>query len=429
VTYSILAVKRLLQRNDALLKHGAIVVTAGLLCNVLNYCYQLAMGRMLGPADFGVLGALTSLATVFAVPAETIRTLLMKFTSKTVAAGRSEGLGYAIRHLTLRVVIVSGIGLFGLLAASGGIGHLLRLTNVAPALILGPLFFLQLLSPALEGSLSGLQRFARLGAAQTVAYVAKLASGIALVAVGFSVTGALAAVAVGAGVSLLVSTCFLRDVLWQRSSSRDVQGVSTYSLYAFLAFLFLALLNNLDVILVRRLFTDSVAAGHYVAAMTVARAVYFGAISIVAVMFPKVAALVSSGKGAGSERLLRDTLIYVGLLAGLGALGLNLFPGFVVSVFFGGAYSESAGLVGLMSIGMLFRSLSYTIVLYDLARERTESVLVLAVGVLGEGIGIALLHGSLRGVAAVVTAMWAGVGVCMGALLVARRSVIAGRQQ
>lgn len=414
----VLTFKRLLERNDALLKHGIIVLTASALGSVLNYLYQLFMGRMLGPEQYGIFGALISLTYIFTVPAQTIQVSTMKSVSKLQAIGRDEDVGFFIRHMAKRVCVAGLVGMAAVFAASGLIADFLRIPSVVPVMVLGIAFFFQLFGPAFSGSLQGLQKFVRLGVSGIAGAGSKLVFGLALVGLGFGVGGALAGLVIGALVSILLGVYFLRDVLTSPPSSKAMPGISSYSAYTFLAFLFIALFYNVDVILVKRFF-DPAQAGYYVAASTLARAIFFGSVAIAGAMFPKVSASHENGNGAVTGRLLKDALIYTGLIAGLGALLLNLFPGFAVSRLYGVAYNESIKLVGLFSIGMLFFSLVYVLVFYQLALGRKRFLPLLAIGAVAEVVGIVLFHGSLWTVVTIFTMVMALIFLGM-LILVAR---------
>lgn len=420
MTGFVATIRQILNRNDALLQHGIIMLAASLAGSLLNYAYQLLMGRMLGPEQYGIFGALISLTYIFTVPVQTIRVSTMRSVSKLQAAGRADGMGFFIRHMAKRVLLGSLLGTLAIVAASGLIADFLRIPSVVPVIVLGIVFFFRLLGPVFDGSLQGLQRFVRLGAVQVTNFGSKLVTGLALVAIGYGVGGALAGLVLGTILGILLGVYFLRDVLRQRPSvSRKMPRSSSYSAYTFLAFLFIALLYNIDVILVKRFF-DPAQAGYYVAAATLAKGIFFGSVAIGGVMFPKVSAWHENGNGRATGRLLKDALLYTVLLAGVGALVLNLCPGFLVSVLYGSAYVESVKLVGLFSIGMLLFSLSYVLVLYQLALGRKRFLPLLTVGAVAELAGIVLFHGSLWTVVTIFTAVMAIIS--LGMLALATRS-------
>lgn len=418
---TLVGLKRVLNRNDALLKHGIIVLTASALGSVLNYLYQLFMGRMLGPEQYGIFGALISLTYIFTVPAQTIQVSTMKSVSKLQAIGRTEDVGFFIRHMVKRVCLAGLLGMVAVFAASGLIADFLRIPSVGPVMVLGIAFFFQLLAPTFSGSLQGLQRFVRLGVSGITGAGGKLLFGLALVSFGFGVGGALAGLVLGALVSILLGVYFLRDVLTSPPGNKAMPKISSYSAYTFLAFLFIALFYNIDVILVKRFF-DPAQAGYYVAASTLARAIFFGSVAIAGAMFPKVSASHENGNGGATGKLLKDALLYTGLLAGMGALVLNLFPRFAVSLLYGSAYKESIELVGLFSIGMLFFSLVYVLVFYQLALGRKRFLPLLAIGAVVEVMGIVLFHGSLWTVVSIFAVVMTLIFLGMLALAIGRRS-------
>ena len=421
MTVLVLSFKRLLERNDALLKHGIIVLVASGVGSALNYLYQLFMGRMLGPEQYGVFGALISLTYIFTVPAQTIQVSTMKSVSKLQAIGRAEDIGFFIRHMLKRVSLAGLLGMVAVFAASGLIANFLRIPSVVPVFVLGIAFFFQLFGPAFSGSLQGLQRFVRLGIGGITGAGGKLIFGVALVSLGFGVGGALAGLVIGALVSIILGVYFLRDILATSPANEEIRRISSYSAYTFMAFLFIALFYNIDVILVKRFF-DPAQAGYYVAASTLARAIFFGSVAIAGAMFPKVSASHEKGNGAVAGRILKDALLYTGLLAGGGALVFNLFPSFLTSLLYGSAYAESTNLVGLFSIGMLFFSLVYVLVFYQLALGRKRFLPLLAIGAVAEVVGIVLFHGSLWTVVSIFTVVMAMTFLGMLVLAIGQRS-------
>jgi O-antigen/teichoic acid export membrane protein len=415
----------LLKRNDALLKHGIIMLVASVSGGALNYLYQLLMGRMLGPEQYGILGALISLTYVLTVPVQTIQVSTMKSITNLQAAGRAEDLGFLIRHRVKQISLWSVLAMVAILAGSGLIARFLQIPSAIPVMMLGAALFFQLLGPTFSGSLQGLQRFLRLASSSVANFAGKLAFAVALVLLGLGVEGALAGMVLGPALGMLLAAYFLRDVLMRPAANRAVPRESGYSAYAFVTFLSITLFYNVDVILVKRLF-DPVQAGYYMAASTLAKAVFFGSGAIAGAMFPKVSARHEGGNGAQVSRLLRDALLDTGALAGLGALVLNLFPKTLIPALYGTAYQESTALVGLFSVGMMFFSLSYVIALYQLAIDQRRFLLVLGVGAVAEVIGILLFHTTLRQVVFVFTMVMVTVFLALGSIVVRQKHGYAG---
>ena len=77
-------------KDEKLLHHSAIIMAGSFIANALNYLYQLFMGRMLGPEDFGVLGALFALMYVATFSLGTIRVVITQFTAQYMTANHPE---------------------------------------------------------------------------------------------------------------------------------------------------------------------------------------------------------------------------------------------------------------------------------------------------------------------------------------------------
>ena len=373
---------------------------------ILNYTYQILMGRMLGPEQYGVFGALISLTYILTVPVQTIRITTTKSITKLSVAGRGQDIGFLIRHLVARVTIFSILGLAAVLAASGLITQFFHIPSTIPVVVLAIAFFFQLIVPTFNGALLGLQRFPHLAANQIANFGNKLFFGVLFVTLGFGVAGALAGMIIGGVLAIILGAYLLQDVLKRKPMSRDLPKTSSYPIYTLLAFLFITLLYNVDIILVKRFF-DAGQAGYYAAAATLAKAIFFGSVAIAGAMFPKVSVWNEGNNKTATNRLLKDALLYTGLLAGLGALAFNLFPRFAVSLLYGSAYGETVKLIGLFSVGMLFFSLSYVLALYQLALGKKRFLLLLALGVVVEVLGITLFHASLQQVVMVFSVVMA----------------------
>ena len=75
-------------------KGGVIFFIGGIVANILNYFYRIAMGRILGPELFGELVAIISLILILIVPS----------TSVQIAAARFSGIlsGSRLRTMFLK---------------------------------------------------------------------------------------------------------------------------------------------------------------------------------------------------------------------------------------------------------------------------------------------------------------------------------------
>ena len=82
-------------------RNSAIVFAISMLANVVTYLYQIVMGNLLSPADYGTINTLLSLSIVIGVPSGIISTLVATYTAKYQAVGKPELIG-GFMHKMLR---------------------------------------------------------------------------------------------------------------------------------------------------------------------------------------------------------------------------------------------------------------------------------------------------------------------------------------
>ena len=176
------------------LRRDALVLAAGMgVANAGNYAFNVVMAFLLGPEAYGALAALLALVLVGSVPGLALQAVVARRTT-LAGSGRTVGAWPGAGWLVGR----AGLGLVLLTVLIGpGLVLFLHLDSAAPVLWLAlalaptPLLF------AVQGLLQGRERFGALAAVMVAGAAVKLASGLALVALGFGVSGAMAGVAAG----------------------------------------------------------------------------------------------------------------------------------------------------------------------------------------------------------------------------------------
>ena len=77
--------------------------------NFLNFMFHFFMGRMLGPADYGVLAVLMSLIFIHGVPTESIMTIISRYTSKFNVKNEKGKINYLMKKSLAKTLVVSVI--------------------------------------------------------------------------------------------------------------------------------------------------------------------------------------------------------------------------------------------------------------------------------------------------------------------------------
>lgn len=377
---------------DDMTRHGTLMVAFGLIGAFLSYMYQLAMGWLLTPEEYGIVISLLALLVIVSVLSLTIDTTVTKFVSKESAGNKLGRVNYLWKFFLKRTFLL-GLAIFVVLALlSPLISRLLNIGNNWYPIIL---FFSLVLTFALcanYATLRGLQRFLLLGISGTLGAFLKLAIAVGLVYMGFRVSGALLSLALAAVIAFLVSTYFLRDLAAVGNEKVEVRGVHSYTGLAFLALLAVAMLTNVDVIFAKQ-YLSAVDAGNYSAISVMGKLAFFIPGGIAVAMFPKTSQLFEVG---GVHRLvLRKAILLTLPLAGVVVIIYWLFPQFVVNILFLGKYPAAIPYLFKYGLAMAFFAVSSLLMFYFLSLNRTRVAYPLIGAVLLQLCLIILFHSSI----------------------------------
>ena len=383
------------------------VVPAVLAGNLVGYLFTVVVARQLGPAAYGALGGLLAIVIALAVPGMALQLVV----ARRVALDRRRGAGIpeaAVLGLALRLGIALGVPA---LAAAPLFSGYLHLGSLGPPAWLA--VNLALLPPlfAVSGLLQGGERFGVLTGVLLLVAAGKLPLGVALVAAGYGVEGALAGVAAGtlAAVLLGVAACVPAR---RRPAPAVVDrggGLGPEVAAATVGVLGLVVLTNLDVLLARH-YLPAADSGLYAAGSVVAKVTYWAPLAGLMVVFPRLAA--DGARRALLRRAGVATLAF-GALCAAGSAVLAAWPALVP---FGRAYAAVGPDLPLFAaLGTAF-ALVQLLLFSDIAARGRRSPWPVGLAVAGQGLLVAgPFHHSVTQIVTVALAsaampLLAGVG-------------------
>lgn len=379
--------------------------------SLLNYLFHVLLSRMLGPQDYATLAVLISLFSTLSAPASAPQSMLADYVARF--RGRGEmGKASRLSRSALKWLAIATTPVVGLiLLFARPLAGYLQLGSITPVVVLSTAFLPTLLIPALSGILQGLERFRLLALVLFAGAVARLASGVILVWLGWGASGGMAGFTVAGLVSIGVGLYAIRHLLRQPGEAHELTtaDVSRYGGSVLANGFLFATLLNLDVVLVKHYF-DPVSAGYYAAAATVGKMVFYVPGAVGLLMFSKISARIAAG-GDGVMVLRKSMLVTLGLCGGMSA-ALFLFPGPITHLLFGSAYAATASLVGGYSIVMALFAVINLLVLYHLSAHDSRFIIILGAGLVFELAGVALFHQQLSQVIVIA-------GICTGAVILA----------
>jgi O-antigen/teichoic acid export membrane protein len=183
---------------------------------------------------------------------------------------------------------------------------------------------------------------------------------------------------------------------------RPLGALVTDNWVPILGLLFLAAIQNLDVIVARHVFEGD-AAGSYAAASVAAKAVVWVAIGVGLQLLPEATRRAAAGLDP------RPTLLRaLALLAVIAAPALVIFaavPHLLLKVAFGPDLAQASGALPILGVAMTVFAVAYLTVQYLVALGEPRFVPVIGVLALAEPFVLAAGHPTLTGFAAIVLAV------------------------
>lgn len=327
-----------------LLSASSYILLTSVLGGLLGYVYSVVMGRMLGPRDYGLLGALMALVPILSVPMSTMNIAMARLFSRHLALNGRTGVAAIFWGNQIGFLIFGSLGLAVFFLCLGPLKTLLKTPDWAPIAFIGVNLFFMLLLPIANGLAQANHHFKFLAFLNVAGPLAKLLGSAGLVALGWGVGGATLGLAAASGALAIMSILYC----WKRLDAPFVGGqrakhVSFREVFpVLLAMLAFTVLFQIDVLLAK-FFYDPEQAGYYAAAATLGKAVMYLPSAVVVPLLPMAAA--GEALRQNTTHLLWKAIALTLAMTIVGALFYGIFADEVVHLLFGPAFGESAGVL------------------------------------------------------------------------------------
>ncbi len=378
------------------IKDTMIMMTAMGFSNFFNYLYQLSMGRLLTPIEYGELFSLLSLFYIFSVFFTTVNTSITKFTSIYKINNEYGKIKTILVRASKSLALIGGLIFLGVVILSPYISKFLKIDNPLLVVILFASVPFGFVLPVYQGILRGLQRFGALGISASSWSLFKLFFGVLLVLLGFGVVGGISGVFLAHIFSLFITLFFLRDLLKvEGDEGINLRDIVNYSSLAFLAIFAYTTMWNIDVILVKH-YLSPLEAGQYSAISVLGKIALFAPGAVGMVIFPKTAEM--HEKGEEHFHVLLKGLALTLMISGGIVLVYALFPKFIITFIYGEKYLSVAPYLWRYGLAMMFLALLNVIMNYALSINRTKIFYPLLVGVFIEIITLYYFRTSIESI-------------------------------
>lgn len=336
---------------------------------ILGYFFQILMGRMLTPSEYGLFGAIMALFAIFSAPLATLFMVVSRKVSEYLADNDNGSISHFYYWIIIRSTIFGMIILSIFLLFASHIQLNLKATSIIPVYLMGVLLLVTIMPIINNAFLQGLQNFLWLSASNTLWPLLKIIFSFSLVFLGFGLSGALAGTILATIFCWTISYCVLYRQLETGRLKPFVAKHLTFkpAIPIFLANLAFTAMTQVDIVLVNYYFsaTDT---GLYAAASILGKAIMYLSGGVSMALFPMVAELHT--RKESSLILLFQAIGLTTLVCCIGAIFYYLFGEAIVVLFYGEEYRDAGIILRYYGIAMLPAALVMVVEHFLIAKGR-----------------------------------------------------------
>ena len=376
------------QKSGSRVLSGSIIMLLStIVVSCINFVFNAAMARMLGPARFAQVAVANTILMLISAVSLSFQMVCAKFVARNDTNEQKTGV---YKSLLGKAWIVSL-----------GVGFVLAITQkpVAAYLHMPDPWILAVLAIGIgayvplgihRGAMQGNCEFKKLSGSYISEAVAKLVMGVFLVALGYEVLGAVGALSASVIVAYLVPPL---SAGFKVKAARPSEPASFgEGMQAIVFFVGQVIINNIDILLVKHFFPPALAGMYAVVAM-MGRVLYLACWQVVSAMFPVSAAAKPREE---NPNVVLVPLVFVVVIAVVFMLAVSFFPGLIVQLIFGSGFHEAEPLLTLYAAATGLYALSAVLMAYEMSRRiaNTGWLQLMFSGILVAAIGA--FHSSLH---------------------------------
>ncbi|MCX5715325.1 MAG: oligosaccharide flippase family protein [Candidatus Omnitrophica bacterium] len=387
--------------KDKFLKNNVLMFFGTALGNSANLLCQILVVKNLSVSGYGAFNSLLSMFMIIALPISAINTMIVKFTAAHNSLGQKKEADLFLFIMLRHMFFVAASFLLLYFLFGNNLQNYLQLDSTLPVYLTGALLFCAIIAIVPQSGLQGFERFTWVSAIAASGGIFKLSFVFLFLSLGWGVTGALTGYVAAQVITMLI--CFLPlGVIFYAHQPRlaiNLKEKYGFVIPAMITLGCVAVLTNMDVILVKHFFS-SADAGHYSVAQIIGKIVLFIPSAIPLVMFPSASGLHAQQKE--SRHLLLQGLKYGALLCLTVVITYNLFPEFILGVLTSKINDQIILLGRLFSVTMTFFSLIGMLLLYQLSTSNFKFLKSLVLLSLLQIVLISAFHASLAQVLSIM---------------------------
>jgi O-antigen/teichoic acid export membrane protein len=417
---------RELARSDA--GKAAGMAIAQLAANSVSLVFVIVFARVLGDDGYGSLGSLLSLFLILYVPGQALQVAVAREVSARVAKGDPDP-GAGVRGWLERLIVLTVVIAVVSVLARDLLASAIAVEDFPWAAASAPIGACVWMILAVErGAMQAFARYDAVGWSLIGQEAVRLIGALALVAVGLDVTGAFLGSMIGFGFVAVALAFPLRDEL--RRLHRGTTGTHIEhrlrhlfgrSWAPLLALGFIAVLQNVDVIIAKHRFSDELASA-WTAAAVAGKGIMWVSIGLGFWLVPEAAKRVHSGgdaRGALERAMAGVALLAVPMLLVYAVVGEQL-----LDIVF--KLTDAAGALAWLGLAFTFLACSYLAIQYLLALHHWTFLWPLGAAAVVQPILLSVIDGGPTALARALCAVQAVLAVFVVTMAVRTRQLAPG---
>ena len=348
----------------------------------LNYIFQIILGRTLTPDQYGSFNSLLAMSALITTPFTILHLVFSRFIARMTENKLQKIKTLLTTSLKTILIIASGIVLIGLLSAQW-LKNFLHTETTLPIIFMLLATCFSAFQQVLIAVCEGMQRFLALGIISGGGALGRLLFAILFVVVlGWGIEGGLLAVTFAASSVIVYGAWQLRDVFKSQAVELPLNSLlemARFSIPSFLMITMVAIMCNIDIILVRH-YCPPDQAGYYATATILGRIAFFLPSSLLMVLFPSIAKVTASG--TKDHQYLWVSLGLTTILSGIVFLVFFLAGQSIIQLVYGNQYFSAAPMLTIVTAAMGLLAVSHVIFSYNMARSEFDFLWPLFLGVI-----------------------------------------------
>lgn len=344
------------------LSNSVIIFVGTMIASILSYLFNMVMGRLLGPSQYGEMTAIMSLLMITSVGGGAVLTVAMRYSGELYFSSPIEKLKKLFKVFTKYIFFI-GLALFVLgVILTKPVSIFFNIDHLFPIILAFTTFIFGFLILVNKGILQGTQKFLSVSVVNAVEMALRLSLGIILVRIGLGLNGAIFSIVIAILISYLITFFPLRRLFQEKSAKQsdssdfllDKKEILNYVWPTTITMFLLTIALNVDIIFVKHYFSSE-NAGVYAAVSTIAKIILYGTAPIISVMFP----MISEKKIKGDKHylLFLTSLLCTVLVAALVLTAYAVMPGKIILLLYGASYTSLFYLLPEVGLFILFYTL------------------------------------------------------------------------